>query len=49
MTDPPALAFASGIANSEGPAITYASVYPMVMLLRILTCQLFVSILSQFS
>jgi putative transport protein len=47
MTDPPALAFASGIAHSEGPAITYATVYPLVMLLRILTCQLFVIILSQ--
>jgi putative transport protein len=49
MTDPPALAFANSIANSEGPAITYATVYPMVMLLRILTSQLFVIIISHFS
>jgi putative transport protein len=49
MTDPPALAFASEIANSDGPAITYATVYPMVMFLRILTAQLFVIILSQFA
>lgn len=49
MTDPPALAFASGIALSEGPAITYATVYPLVMFMRILTCQLFVIILSQLS
>jgi putative transport protein len=49
MTDPPALAFASGIAQSEGPAITYATVYPLVMFLRILSCQLFVIIISQLS
>ena len=47
MTDPPALAFANGIANSDAPAVAYATVYPLVMLLRILTAQLFVILLSQ--
>ncbi len=39
MTDPPALSFATQIANSDAPAITYASVYALVMFLRILTAQ----------
>lgn len=40
MTDPPALTFASSICNSEAPAVTYAAVYPLTMVLRILTVQL---------
>ena len=39
MTDPPALSFANSIASSDAPAITYATVYPLVMFLRILTAQ----------
>jgi putative transport protein len=39
MTDPPALAFASGVCQSESPAIAYATVYPLTMLLRIMTAQ----------
>jgi putative transport protein len=39
MTDPPALAFASGICQSESPAVAYATVYPLTMLLRIVTAQ----------
>ncbi len=45
MTDPPALAFATGLTGSEGPAIAYASVYPMTMFLRVLTAQLMVLLL----
>lgn len=40
MTDPPALAFANGIAQSEAPAVAYATVYPLVMFLRIFVAQL---------
>ncbi|MFN3150347.1 putative transporter [Bremerella sp.] len=40
MTDPPALAFASGICQSEYPAVTYAAVYPLTMVLRIMTVQI---------
>jgi putative transport protein len=39
MTDPPALAFANGICNSEAPAVAYATVYPLTMLLRIIVAQ----------
>ncbi|MCF0221729.1 MAG: putative transporter [Fibrobacter sp.] len=39
MTDPPALAFANGMSNSEAVNVGYASVYPLTMLLRILSGQ----------
>jgi putative transport protein len=44
MTDPPALAFAGTITGSEAPSIAYATVYPLTMLLRVLTAQLIVLI-----
>ncbi|MCW8329824.1 putative transporter [Photobacterium sp. SDRW27] len=41
MTDPPALAFANGLhATSGASALSYATVYPLVMCLRILSPQL---------
>lgn len=41
MTDPPALAFASNLhATSGAAALSYATVYPLVMFLRIITPQL---------
>ena len=41
MTDPPALAFANGLhATSGAAALSYATVYPLVMFLRIITPQL---------
>jgi len=39
MTDPPALAFAANIGKSEAPSVSYATVYPLTMLLRILCGQ----------
>lgn len=39
MTDPPALTFANGICQSESPAVAYATVYPLTMLLRIMVAQ----------
>ena len=42
MTDPPALAFANAMSPSEAPALAYATVYPLVMCLRILSPQLLV-------
>jgi putative transport protein len=42
MTDPPALAFANSLAQSEAPAVAYATVYPLVMFLRIFIAQLLV-------
>jgi putative transport protein len=38
-TDPPALAFAGAISKSDAPAVAYATVYPLAMLLRILGAQ----------
>jgi putative transport protein len=37
MTDPPALAFASNISRSDAPTVSYATVYPLTMVLRILS------------
>lgn len=41
MTDPPALAFANGLhATSGAAALSYATVYPLAMFLRIMSPQL---------
>lgn len=42
MTDPPALAFASGMSTSSAAPIGYATVYPLVMCMRILAPQIIV-------
>lgn len=39
MTDPPALAFATTLARCDSPAVAYATVYPLTMLLRIVAAQ----------
>lgn len=39
MTDPPALAFATSMANSDAPSVSYSTVYPLVMLLRVICAQ----------
>ncbi len=46
MTDPPALAFASVLSGSDAPAMAYATVYPFTMLLRIVSAQVLVILLS---
>lgn len=38
-TDPPALAFAIQMAGNDTPSVTYATVYPLTMILRILAAQ----------
>jgi putative transport protein len=45
MTDPPALAFAQQTTASDAPAVSYATVYPLVMLLRVFSGQLIVFLL----
>jgi len=45
MTDPPALAFAHAICKSDAPSVAYATVYPLTMLLRVLTVQILAIIL----
>jgi putative transport protein len=42
MTDPPALAFANAATASDGPATSYATVYPLTMLLRVVCAQLLI-------
>jgi putative transport protein len=42
MTDPPALAFATSLSNSEAPAVSYAAVYPLAMFARICVAQVLV-------
>ena len=41
-TDPPALAFAMQMAKSDVPSVTYATVYPLSMILRIIAAQLLI-------
>ena len=41
-TDPPALAYANMTAGNDAPAVGYATVYPLVMFLRVLTAQLMI-------
>jgi len=42
MTDPPALAYANSLAQSEAPSVAYATVYPLVMFMRIFLAQLLI-------
>ena len=41
-TDPPALGYANTAAGNDMPAVGYATVYPVVMFLRVLTAQLLI-------
>ncbi|NLZ94559.1 MAG: putative transporter [Bacteroidales bacterium] len=39
MTNPPALSFANATAGNDTPAVSYATVYPLTMFLRVVTAQ----------
>jgi putative transport protein len=41
-TDPPALAFALKMAGNDIPSATYATVYPLVMIMRIVAAELLI-------
>jgi len=41
-TDPPALAYSNAIAGNDAPAVSYATVYPLTMFLRVLTAQVMI-------
>lgn len=45
-TDPPALAFALKMAGNDIPSSTYATIYPLTMILRILGAQLLIVFLA---
>ena len=42
MTDPPALSYANQLAGNDIPAVSYATVYPLTMFLRVITAQLII-------
>jgi len=42
MTDPPALEFANSIVPGQAQSTAYATVYPLVMFLRVLLAQIMV-------
>jgi len=42
MTDPPALAFSHNLTGSDASSAVYAAVYPLTMLLRVVSAQLLV-------
>lgn len=39
MTDPPALSFANSTAGNDVLAVSYATVYPLTMFLRVISAQ----------
>ena len=41
-TDPPALAYSNETVGNDAPAVSYATVYPLTMFLRVLTAQLLI-------
>ncbi|MBR8713822.1 putative transporter [Porphyromonas levii] len=41
-TDPPALAYANSLSDNEASAVSYATVYPLTMFLRVLAAQLMI-------
>lgn len=40
MTNPPALSFSSATAGNDAPAVSYATVYPLTMFLRVVSAQI---------
>ncbi|MGI6074130.1 MAG: putative transporter [Fermentimonas sp.] len=42
MTDPPALAYSNTTAGNDVPAVSYATVYPLTMFLRVISAQLII-------
>lgn len=42
MTDPPALAYATGSVDNDAPAVTYSTVYPLAMFLRVVVAQILI-------
>lgn len=41
-TDPPALAYSNATAGNDMPSVSYATVYPLTMFLRVLTAQVLI-------
>ncbi len=47
MTDPPALAFANQTTGSDFPSVAYATVYPLTMILRVISAQVMIILLMR--
>jgi putative transport protein len=45
-TDPPALSYASTTAGNDAPSVSYATVYPLTMFLRVISAQLLILIFA---
>ena len=45
-TDPPALAYSNGVVGNDMPSVSYATVYPLTMFLRVLTAQLLILVVA---
>lgn len=45
-TDPPALSYANKTANNDAPAVSYSTVYPLTMFLRVVTAQIIILALA---
>jgi len=45
-TDPPALSYATYIADNDNPTVSYATVYPLTMFLRVMSAQLLILVFS---
>lgn len=41
-TDPPALAYANKVANNDAPAVSYSTVYPLTMFMRVIAAQVII-------
>ncbi len=46
MTNPPALSFANATAGNDTPAVSYATVYPLTMFLRVITAQILILLIA---
>lgn len=42
VTDPPALAFANSLSDNDAPMVSYSTVYPLTMFLRVITAQILI-------
>ena len=45
-TDPPALAYANSTAGNDAPAVSYSTVYPLTMFLRVILAQILILIFA---
>ncbi|MBP5318975.1 MAG: putative transporter [Paludibacteraceae bacterium] len=45
-TNPPALAYAGSISQTDAPAVTYSTVYPLSMFLRIISAQILILVFA---